>query len=155
MSTNLSTSMSATMSISILADFFFSRHVGHPVHFHVGHHVYLHVSHHVSHHNVVSALCEGSEMCLKSHFFYKKKLLFFRKKKLLFFTKKSYFLLQKKVTFFCKKKVLLAICINRIPLPAEERMQDTLLLRRCISHPSKDASAIQNRPRKHQFCTIG
>ena len=33
--------------------------------------------------------------------------------------------------------------INRIPLPAEERMQDTLLLRRCISHPSKDASAIQ------------
>ena len=46
--------------------------------------------------------------------------------------------------------------INRIPLfPAEERIQDTLLLRRCISHPSKDASAIQNRPRKHQFCTIG
>ena len=42
-------------------------------------------------HNVVSALCEGSEMCLK---------------KSLFFTKKSYFFLQKKVTFFYKKKLL-------------------------------------------------
>ena len=96
----------------ILANFFFRRHVGHPVHFHVGHHVYLHVSHHVVHHNVVLALCEGSEMCLKNHFFLgknvtfflQKKVTFFTKKKLLLFTKKSYFFLQKKVTFFCKKK---------------------------------------------------
>ena len=42
------------------------RHVGHLVHLHVGHLVHLHVGHHVSHHighrNIVSTLCEGSEM---------------------------------------------------------------------------------------------
>ena len=58
-------------------------------------------------------------------------------------------------TPFSQRPEMAEYIINRIPLPAEERMQDTLLLRRCISHPSKDASAIQNRPRKHQFCTIG
>ena len=41
-------------------------HVGHLVNFHVGHNVQLHVGHHVSHHvghqNVISTLCEGSEI---------------------------------------------------------------------------------------------
>ena len=67
MPATMSDTMSATMCNNMSDKnkkkrFFVGRHFGH----YVGHLVHLHVgrrvSHHVGHHNVVSMLCEGSEM---------------------------------------------------------------------------------------------